>query len=346
MLAGVSSGHVDAATRRARAAAQLLHRPRRSLVDTVRHLLAVQAQDLRQAPLALRARSRGLTASAVAAARERGELVRAWGPRGTIHLMAREDVGWLTALTLPASRTTVHRRLAQEGLTGTPQHLLGVVERALSGQGPLTKVELAARLAQLGCPASGQGIVFLAFLASIHGRAVLGPERGHKPTYVHSGDWLGPAAAVAPDRGEALAELAVRYLRAHAPAAPEDLAAWSGLALGECRAAFAAVESRLRRLPEAPLWTLKAQPRGRVGVALLPAFDEYLLGWKDRGFSLAREHARTAAPGGGIIRPVVVADGIVVGTWQPNPVRPKLFGDADPAALAAETADIIRFLEG
>ena len=37
-------------------------------------------------------------------------------------------------------------------------------------------------------------MVFLAFLAAIHGAAVLGPDRGGKPTYVHSGDWLGPAA--------------------------------------------------------------------------------------------------------------------------------------------------------
>lgn len=345
---------MNEAIRRARATAQLLHRPQRSLVDTVVHLLAVQAQDLRQAPLALRARSRGLTASTVVAARERGELVRAWGPRGTIHLMAREDVGWLTALTLPPSRATVHRRLAQEGVTGTPEHLLGVVERALSGQGPLTKVELAARLAQLGCPATGQGIVFLAFLAAINGKAVLGPDRGSKPTYVHSGDWLGPATAV-PDRDGALAELVVRYLRAHAPAAPEDLAAWSGLALGESRAAFAAVEPKLRRLPDtpllpgSPLWTLKSQPRGQLGVALLPAFDEYLLGWKDRGFALAKAHARMVAPGGGIIRPVVIADGTVVGTWQGNPIRPNLFADeadVDPTALAADSADVTRFLSG
>jgi hypothetical protein len=315
-------------------------------VDTVGHLLAVQAQDLRQAPLALRARSRGLTASAVVAARERGELVRAWGPRGTIHLIAREDVGWLTALTLPASRTMVHRRLAEEGVPGTPRHLLGVVARALSGQGPLTKVELAARLAHLGCPATGQGVVFLAFLAAIHGAAVLGPDRSGKPTYVHSGDWLGPAATPRLDRDQALAELAVRYLRSHAPAAPEDLAAWSGLGLGESRAAFAAVGSTLRQLRDAPLWTLKSQPRGEVGVTLLPSFDEYLLGWKDRGFALAREHARAVAPGGGIIRPVVVTDGTVVGTWQPNPIRTNLFDGVDAAALAADTADVTRFLQG
>ena len=49
---------------------------------------------------------------------------------------------------------------------------------------------------------------------------------------------------------------------------------------------------------------------------LLPAFDPYLLGWRDRSFAVAPEHARTVHPGGGIIRATMVADGRVVGTWR------------------------------
>ena len=321
--------------RRARAAAQLLHRPRRPLADAVHHLLAVQAQDLRQAPLALRARVPGLCASAVAKARERGDLVRAWGPRGTIHLMNRADVGWLTALLLPGHERTIHRRLAQEGVHDTDP--LRLVERALSGQGPLSKVELGERL---GGKARGQGIVYLAFLGARHGMVVLGPDRDGRPTYVHSGDWIGPDARPGPTpAGGWVAELAVRYLRAHAPAGPDDLAAWSGLPVTDCRAAFAAIGDRLRPVPDTPLWTLRSVPWGAVGTVLLPGFDEYLLGWRDRAFALEPRHARVVIPGGGVIRPAVVVGGRVVGTWSPQTV---LFADAP--GIEGERADVERFL--
>jgi hypothetical protein len=52
-------------------------------------------------------------------------------------------------------------------------------------------------------------------------------------------------------------------------------------------------------------------------VRMLGNFDTYLLGWKDRGFSVASEHAtHVKAGGGGWIRPVIVEDGIVVGGWR------------------------------
>jgi hypothetical protein len=169
---------------------------------------------------------------------------------------------------------------------------------------------------------------------------VLGPDRDGRPTYVHSGDWIGPDARPGPTpAGGWVAELAVRYLRAHAPAGPDDLAAWSGLPVTDCRAAFAAIGDRLRQVPDTPLWTLRSMPRGTVGTVLLPGFDEYLLGWRDRGFALESRHTRVVIPGGGIIKPAVVVDGRVVGTWSPEMV---LFAEAP--GIDQERAAVDRFL--
>ncbi len=311
----------------ARAASQLLHRPwrRPAVVDLVRHLLAVQAQDINAAPLALRARARDLTLADVSAAREDRSVVRTWGPRGTLHLVAVEDLGWLTALTRPSAAGNL-RRLTQEGVTGTEAELVRRTARALEGQGPLSKVELGRRV-----KATGQAIVHLAALAALHGLVVLGPDRGGKPTYVHTGDWLGRPVDLTVDRAAAAAELARRYLRARAPAGPDDLAAWSGLPLTACRAAFADLAP-----PNPP-------PARRAFVRLLPAFDEYLLGWRDRSAILDPAHARAVAPGGGIIRPTIVANGRIVGTWRGGPVS-ELFDECDERALSDEAADIRRFL--
>ena len=86
---------------------------------------------------------------------------------------------------------------------------------------------------------------------------------------------------------------------------------------------------------------------------MLGNFDTYLLGWKDRAFSVAGEHAiHVKEGGGGWIRPVIVEDGIVVGGWRstrkggrleislnlPGAERERL-----AAAIEAEIADIARF---
>jgi hypothetical protein len=341
----------DGDVRRARVAAQLLHRPSRrtTVTDLVTRLLAVQAQDAVAAPLALRARSRGLVAADVAAARDDRSVVRAWGPRGTLHLIAADDLPWLIALTGPTVVVGAMRRLGQEGVTGAAEELVEATERALAGQGPLTKVQLGERLETQGVRAHGQGLVHLAFLASAYGRVVLGPNVGSKPTYVHAADWLGrPLDLDGVDRHRALAELARRYLMTHAPAAPEDLATWSGLTLGAARTAWATIADEVTEVVHngRPLWRPRrgAPKPAEVAVSLLPAFDEYLLGWRGRDLVLDPAHATTVIPGGGMLRPAVLADGRVIGTWQGNPARTTLFTPVDAEALLAEVADVARFL--
>jgi uncharacterized protein YbbC (DUF1343 family) len=45
----------------------------------------------------------------------------------------------------------------------------------------------------------------------------------------------------------------------------------------------------------------------------LPAFDELLLGWKDRSPTVPAALAKQVHPGGGIIRAVTLVDGVVKG---------------------------------
>ncbi|MEV0146257.1 MULTISPECIES: winged helix DNA-binding domain-containing protein [unclassified Nonomuraea] len=314
------------------AEAQLLHRPPGlGAGDVVRRLLAVQAQDVTSAYLAFRARSAALRVADVETAWRSGEIVRTWGPRGTLHFVHADDLPWLHALT--RRDTGILRRLRQEGVTG--DDLLPLIEGALAGQGPLTKAELEVRLAGR---ARGQGVVHLVALAAFHGLAVLAPPRGGKPTYVHAADWLGAPIAPEPDRERALAELARRYRRAHRPSEPEDLAAWSGLALGEARTAW--------RLSGAGPGTADPLPAADVPVRLVPAFDEFLLGWRSRDPVVPAGHARQVFPGGGILRPVVLAGDVAAGVWERRGAEAtvKPFGPLPAGPLAEEIDDVRRFL--
>jgi len=309
----------------------------------VRHLLAVQAQDLRAARLALRARSRAaLTAAGVdaALAGERS-LVVAWLCRGTLHLVGADDYPWLLALTAPARFATSRRRLVQEGVApGDADRAVTVSERALADEGPLTRRELAERIAVRGIRTEGQATPHLLMLAALRGVAVLAGEQ----RYALARDWLG-AAPPPVDRERALAELARRYLAAHGPATAADLAAWSGLPVRDARAGLGAIAGELVDGEDGLVDLAGREPApGAIQARLLAAFDPYLLGWKDRSFAVPAEHARRVHPGGGVLRAVATVDGLVVGTWSARRrVEIEPFISVDAAAFRAEIDDVARF---
>ena len=311
--------------RRTREAAQLLDRSRRRKpVDLIRDLLAVQAQVLSAAGLALAARTDGLTAAAVDRARvEDRSIVHTWAMRGTLHLVTAEDFGWLVPLVLEPRIANSMRRLRQLGLTGDrPEKAARAVEQMLERQGPLTRQEILSGLRRRGFrienPAVAYHLVWLANSTS-HG-VCYGPARGRDRCLVLFRDWAGEPKRL--DREAALSEMVVRYLGAHGPATPEDLAFWSGLRLGVVRRAWRAIADRLVevRLPGGPSWMLRSTPKAAPGglVRLLPNFDEYLLGWKDRAFVTSTDRWKTINRGGGWLHPVVLADGRAAGRWKAN----------------------------
>jgi len=356
------------ALRRARAAAQLLDRPRAAgVAEVVARLLAVQAQDLRAARLALRARTTGLRAADVdAALTDERSVVVAWLGRGTLHLVGRDDYPWLLGLTAPTRLTASRRRLGQLGVTPRQaERAMEVIERALAEEGPLTRPELAERLAARRIRTEGQATPHLLGLAGLRGIAVLGPLRDDGAhAFALTREWLGVApdpALEGAEREAALAELARRYLAAHGPAAAADLAAWCGLPLRDAHAGLSAIAAELAPR-DGDLFDLAARgsaDRGgsaeRGGSAaipprLLPAFDPYLLGWKDRGFAVPARHAKRVHPGGGMLRATATVDGRAVGTWSAagGQVAIELFGRLDAAAkqaLREDGQDVERFLQ-
>ena len=294
-----------ASLRRRRCAAQLLVPGGRSAGQVAAQLLAVQAQDPRAARLALR--TRGVEAV------DETAVVTTWLLRGTLHLVAVEDLGWLHALTGRLVVPQVERRLAELGVRDADRGLAAIAR--VLGDGPLARAEIAAQvgadgLAHLLALAASRGIVVVVAGGNFAlTEDVMGGDG-------RSGARLGGGGTRGIDRGTAPAELARRYLRGHGPAAPEDLAAWSGLGLRAARAGFAAIAGELRADGDLADLRDRPDPPARVPPRLLPPFDPYLLGWRDRGFAVAPEHARRIHPGGGILRATVLVDGRAAGTWS------------------------------
>jgi Winged helix DNA-binding domain len=346
-----ATGSGDRAVTAERCAAQLLTGdPAASAEEVARRLLAIQAQDLRGARLSVRARSAGLSASDVdAALSERRSLIVSWLNRGTLHLVTAEDYWWLHPLTTPQLRTGNSRRLAQEGVPAQDaERAVTTVAAALAADGPLTRSRLRERVSAAGVRTEGQAMVHILALASIQGLIVRGPVTGPDQAFALVADWLGrPPPAMS--REAALGELARRYLAGHAPAADRDLAQWAGIGLREARLGLArsgAVQrgDGLAELPAGPPRSAAAPPP-----LLLGPFEPLLLGWASRD-PIVGPH-RGIVTVNGLFRPFALADGRAVATWSivRGQVELAPFAPLDrqtEAALAADAADVTRFLGG
>jgi hypothetical protein len=327
------------------------------VVDLVRHLTGVQAQVLSAAGLALRARTDGLTAATVDRSRLHDRsIVQTWAMRGTLHLIAAEDYGWLQPLVIEPRLANAHRRLKEEGVPADqPAKAVRLIARMLEREGPLRRSEIAERLRRQGIRTEGQAIAHLVWLAAAQGVICYGPDRGGEQCFVLLRDWIGQSKPA--DRDVALAELAIRYLTAHAPALPADLAFWAGIRLTDAGRAWRAIQDRLVAVETArgTQWALRSGHKPAPGglVRLLPAFDEYLLGWRNRDIVATPEHWAKVNRGGGWLHPVVMHDGRLVATWMTDRMPKALRLEISPFArlapaigrgLAIEAAAISKFL--
>jgi hypothetical protein len=329
----------------------------------VRELCGLQAQEPPAAALAIRARSVGLTAADVEQARvQERSIISTWCMRGTRHLLAAEDVGWLLALFGPLFIRKSRRRHDELGLTEEIDvKAVHVIGDLLRSRGPQTRSELAKDLAKQGIPVEGQAIIHLIGRAALEGVVCFGPDRGSKPTWVALEEWVNIAQTIAPEN--AVSELARRYLAAYAPATPEDFAAWSGLPQADARAGFEAISDRVLEIAVEgqTYWMLKSHTerlenaaQDQPTVRLLPSFDTYLLGYRSREFCIPAQYAKRVHPGGGLIYPTVLVDGWGAATWKIKKNKKGILVVVEPfetlsaevmRGLEDEAQDVGRFLE-
>ncbi len=332
-----------------RLTAQLLAgAPARDPVAVAERLLAIQAQDLRGARLAIRARTTGLNVADVdRALTDDRSLLITWLNRGTLHLVRREDYPWLQALTTPQLATGNARRLEQTGVTPRlAKRGVGVILRALADEGPLTRRQLAERVEAAGVPTKNQALVHVLTLTALQGLTVRGPMVGAHQAFVLVRDWLGEQPAV--DRELALAELARRFLAGHGPGDERDVAKWAGLPLRDVRVGLSAIASELEQRPDRLLDLARRPAAAELPPPrLLGVYEPVLLGWVSREPLLGRHLKRVTIEG--LFRAFALAGGRAVATWSLDGGNIELepFGRLSRevrSALAADAQDVLRFL--
>ncbi|MFD6950960.1 hypothetical protein A6A08_20740 [Nocardiopsis sp. TSRI0078] len=323
--------------------------------DAVAHLCGLQAQEPQEPFVGLWSRLRGFDPAVLSDLLIGRRLVRTHLMRRTVHLLTAED-----ALAWRARHDTMLRQrvlgVYRRELGGTDPDELASAGRAVMADGePRSMTELGRALAgrwpEPGPRALGE--VLIAALLP----AVQLPPRGLWRTragarYLPLSSWLGrEVAPPAPGGSDPVGEALVRrYLAAFGPAASADLRAWCGLA--GLPAAIAAIRGELITfrdergrelldLPDAP----RPDPDTPAPVRFLPAFDNAILGYHDRGRIIDDAHRGLSVAG----ERAVLVDGRVAATWTVEAdtvvVTPlRRFSRAERTAVAEQGRELASFL--
>jgi hypothetical protein len=327
---------------------------------------AMQAQDYAGTLWAIALRMQQPSQSAIDLAIANRSIVRTWPMRGTLHFVAAADVRWMLKLMTPRIITASGTRQRQLGLDqevfARSREVLG---QALQGGNQLTRPEIYSLLEQANISAAGQrGIHIIGRLAQ-EAFLCFGVIKGKQPTFVLLDEWLPPATTKVLTYEESLAELAQRYFSSHGPATLQDLVWWSGLKVSEVRTGLEMVKTQFTQITDVgngqtyywlpPTTEQESEsknekiPKQVHDVHLLPGFDEYLLGYRDRQAALDPIHSQKVVPGGnGMFMPTIVSDGRIVGIWKRTlakskankqkdalPITPDFFTELDSTQLSS-----------
>ena len=311
----------DRATQRL--VSQHLVAPERTEPSEIVALLgAVQAQDYAGAKWALGQRLRGATDAMIEAACNAGAILRTHVLRPTWHFVAPADIRWLLALTGPrvhAGNRGRHRQLELDDAVFRRSH--AALTRALRDGRFLTRTDIARALAAAGIStALPQRLAYILMHAELHALICSGPRRGKQFTYALLDERVPRTPAM--DREQALVELVRRYFTTRGPATPHDCAWWSGLTLADVRRALheAGADLEHETLDGRTFW-FSPSPRAvdvpRHTAHLLPNYDEYFIGLRDRSAMLepATLAAVSARPDV-LIANIVLIAGRAAGGWK------------------------------
>jgi len=280
--------------------------PAEQLVEVVRDVCGIHAQVTGSAELQLAARVEGITQADVRSALwERRELVKTWTLRGTLHLHPADELGLWTAARRAVSGEAERQAAGLEKV----DEVVAAVGAALRGR-RLTREELAdAVTEQVGAApreklASGWG--YYLGDAALAGQLCFGPPQGQRVTFVHPDDWLGGVRPWDPE--DALREAARRYASAYGPVTHAHFRTWIG--------------SRERRLEELDLPEVDEGPEADASVRLLPEYDVYVMGRRERDrFVPPAVREQVAAHGKGRYEgpagtPFLLVGGVCAGLWS------------------------------
>jgi hypothetical protein len=289
--------------------------------DIVLWMGAIQAQDFQKVRWAVGIRLNNCTSKDVERAISKGTIIRTHVLRPTWHLVAPENLRWMLALSASRIKTSMRSRDRELGLNEELYlKALNIIVRSLEGKQHRTREDLGLILEREGLPATSAHLVHYLIRAEVDALVCSGAIENDTHTYALLDERIPRFTNLTAD--EALASLAHIYYTSHGPATLEDYIWWSGLAVSQAKQGLEEIRGRLGSITYSGrtyYYSDKAIKRGGEDIPqahLLPAYDEYIIAYRDRSAALPTATAGKVVSSNGIFRPVVTIDGIVEGIWK------------------------------
>jgi hypothetical protein len=332
----------------------------KTATEVVARLGAVQAQDYGASKWGVAQRTTGLTDARIEKEIDDGTIVRTHLLRPTWHFVAAADIGWMLALTAPrvhAANAYWYRWLEVDDAMARRSRT--VLAKALRDGNQLTRAELGDVLTRARIQIkSPQRLACIVMRAELDGLICSGARRGKQFTYALLEERVERSTAL--EREAALYELARRYFTTRGPATVDDFAWWSGLTKADAKRGVEASATHLvhQSIDGRSYWFPAAERQVRISGSLahlLPNYDEYFVGLKDRSAFGARLESSGAKPRTSALSGhALVVNGQIVGGWrqtlvgQTVAIKPKSLirlSEAERRAVGSAARRLGQFLE-
>ena len=315
--------------------------------DVVKWMGAVQGQEYKMMRWAISMRTQKPSAKAFQSDFDAGRIIRTHLLRTTWQLVAAEDYSWMLSLCRKKALAGLRGWMHANGVdisASEEERISAIFADTIAGRNDVMKEDLQEALLQRDIRMDEHRLSYHIRLAELSGLLCSGILHPSKRTLALTQERI--AQGETPDEEESLYKLAQKYFQSHSPATLEDFVWWSGLNIGDCRRAVdflgnELIQDRWKR----QVFYVHAHSRlrgfrsGRIH--LLPAYDEYLIGYKSRHVALHPDYRHHAHDNSGTFWNVVLKDGEVVGNWtlKSDKVQVKTFWPdcrLDENALKAE----------
>lgn len=293
--------------------------------EIVSFMGAMQAQDYNMAKWAIGVRLPGSTDKSVEEAFNKGEILRTHLLRPTWHFVSPNDIHWLLKLTAPNIRASLKSRHHQLELTDSVFSKCNkIIEKALDGT-QLNRDELVRRFEKAKIATDENRAAHIMLDAELHGLVCSGKIINKKQTYTLLEERVPKTKPF--NKDEALIKLAKKYFSSRGPATLQDFIWWSGLTAGDAKHSLEMVKKEFFSFKhnEQVYWVHEKDKEhhheNEKGNStklsyLLPAYDEFLLSYRDRSASLTFDDFEKTISNNGIFRPLIVVDSQVTGIWK------------------------------
>ena len=289
--------------------------------QVVSWLGAMQSQNYDMAKWGIGLRTTGGTDKQVEAAINAGKIVRTHILRPTWHFVAAEDIHWMLELSAPRVKVAFNSYGKTLGfddrLHSETNDLLVKILQKTPHQ---TRQEIGQSLQAAGVRIrDNHELTYVMVRAELDGIVCNGMVCNNKQTYALLHEWVPREKDLSKE--ESLRKLAGKFFSSHGPATLQDFLWWSGLLTSDAKKAIELIRHEFicEEINGKSYWMkndIQTPPAQKDSALLLPAFDEFVVSYKDRSEILQEKNYREVITRTGVFSPTITWNGQIIGLWK------------------------------